>query len=64
MGAIPRQQFRYPVDRKISDALQHLAQVGFRVDAIEFGGLEQRVDRSRALAAVVRSGEEPVLAVM
>ena len=38
------------------------AEVGFRIDAVEFGGLDQRQDAGGTLAALVGAGEQPVFA--
>src|SRR6185312_4390661 len=44
----------------LGDAGEHLAQVRLRVDAVEFGGTDQTVERGGAFAPGVRSGEEIV----
>ena len=62
LGDGPRQQFVDPIDRVLGDALEHVAQVGLEVEAVELRGAEQGVDRGGALAAVVGAGEQPVLA--
>ena len=41
---------------------QHVPQPCLGIDAVELGGLEERVDRGGALAALVRAGEGPVAA--
>src|SRR3954451_11827583 len=41
---------------------EDVAQVGFRIEAVELCGLDQRVDGSGSLAAGVRAGEQIVLA--
>lgn len=46
----------------VVDPPEHVAEPGLRVDAVELGGLDQRVDRGRALAAPVRTAEGPVAA--
>jgi hypothetical protein len=58
---VPGQEFRYAVDRVIGDAAQDVAEVGLRVQAVQFGRTYQAVDRSGALTARVRPGEEIVL---
>ena len=49
----PRQQLVNAADGVVRDALQHVAQVVLRVDAVELGRAEQRVDRRGALAAAI-----------
>ena len=45
----------------VGDAGEHVAQVGFGVEAVELGGLDERVDRGGTLAAGVGAGEELIL---
>ncbi len=63
-GEVPRQQFMDLFQWMLSDPFQHLAQIFLGIEAIQFSGLGQRVDRGSPLAAGVRSGEQPILAVM
>ena len=49
------QEFLDAVDGMIGDAGQHVAQVSLGVEAVEFGGADQAVDRGGALAAGVRA---------
>ena len=46
----------------IGDAGEHVGEPGLRIDVVELGGLDQRVDRRGALAAAIGAGEQPVLA--
>ena len=46
---------------RIGQASEHAGEPGLRVDIVEFGGRDQRVDRSSAPAAFVGAGEGPVL---
>ncbi len=39
IGEVPGQQFRHAVHRVVGDALDHAAQVGLRVEAVQLGGL-------------------------
>jgi len=58
----PRRQLADAGDRMpVGNAGEHVAQPGFGIDAVELGGLDQRVDRGGALAALVRAGEGPIL---
>jgi hypothetical protein len=63
-GEVPRQQFMDPFDRMFSDSLQHLTQVILGIERMQLGGLGQRVDCRCPLAARIRPGEQPILAVM
>jgi hypothetical protein len=42
----------------IGDAAEHLAQVGFGIEAVEFGAFNKGVDRGGALAAGIGAGEQ------
>jgi hypothetical protein len=53
----PGQQLRNAIDRMVSDAPNDATQVGFRIDAIEFGRTDQAVNRSSALTARIRTGK-------
>jgi len=46
----------------VVDPAEHVAEPGFRVDVVELGWLDQRVDRGGPLAAPVRAAEGPVAA--
>jgi hypothetical protein len=59
---VPREQLVEPPGRVGGDAREQVAQVGLRIDAVELGGLDQCVDGGGALAAVIRAGEQVVLA--
>jgi hypothetical protein len=63
-GEIPGQEFVDPVDRMFSDAREDLAQVGFWVQAIEFGGADQAIERSGTFTASVRASEQVIFAFM
>ena len=60
----PWQQFLDATDRVIGDALNNVAQIRFRVEAIELGGADQAVDAGGAFAAGIRAAEELVFALM
>ena len=47
---------------RYSDASQHVSEPGLRVDIVEFGRADQRVDRRGALATTIGAGEQPSLA--
>jgi hypothetical protein len=61
-SVLPRQEFVDPGYRMVGDFGEDGAQIGFRIDAVELGGLDQGQDAGGTLAALVRSGEQPVLA--
>jgi hypothetical protein len=44
----------------VSDPGKHLAQVVFGVEAVQLGGFDQRIGRSRPLSAGIRTGKQPV----
>ncbi len=46
----------------IGDAREDIGELGLRIDIVELGGLEQRVDDGGALAAAIRATEQPRLA--
>lgn len=43
----------------VGDAAQHIGEPGLGVDAIEFGSGNQGINRGRALAAAIGTGEQP-----
>jgi hypothetical protein len=58
---IPGQEFVNAPGRVIGQASEHVGEPGLRVDIVELGGGDQRVDRSSAPAAFVGAGEGSVL---
>ena len=40
---VPGQQFGDAVDGMIGDTADHLAQIGFRIEAVELGGFDKRI---------------------
>jgi hypothetical protein len=46
----------------VGDAGEHVGEIVLRVEAIEFGGLDQRVDRRSATATGIQAGEQVVFA--
>lgn len=57
---VPRQEFVDAVDRMIGDAGQHIAEIGFGVEVVEFGAADQAVDRGGSFAASIGAGEQVV----
>jgi hypothetical protein len=45
----------------VGDTADHLAQGGFRAEAIELGGFDKRIDYGSALAAGIGAGEQIIL---
>lgn len=64
MPHAPREQFSDPVDRMVGDAGENVAKIGFGIETVELCGLDERQDRRGTLAALVRSGEQPILSLM
>ena len=64
IGPVPGQQFIDAPGRMAGEAGENIAEPGCGIDAVELGGLDQRVDGGGALAAGVGAGKQPVLAVM
>jgi hypothetical protein len=59
---IPGQHFVEAFGRVIRQTSQHVRDPSLRVDVVELGGCDQRVDRGGAAATFVGAGEGPVLA--
>lgn len=64
MPHVPREQFSDPVDRMVGAAGEDVAKIGFGIETVELCGLDERQDRRGTLAALIRSGEQPILSVM
>ena len=64
LGDVPGQEFSDSVHRVIGNARQDLAQIGLRIEAVEFGRADQAVDGGSALAAGIGAGEKIILPVM
>ena len=58
---VPRQKFLNAIDGMLGDALQHLAQIGFRVETVQFGRANQAIDCGSAFATGIGSREQIVL---
>ena len=61
---LPREEFLDAVDGMVGEAGEHVAQVALRIETVEFRGADQAVEGGGALAALVRTGKEVVLAFM
>src|SRR5262252_5881490 len=63
-GPGPRRQFRESAIGPVVDELrQHVAQIGFRVDAVQFAGLDQRGEHRPVFCSLVAASEERILSV-
>lgn len=51
---VPRQKLVEARGRKVSDAGEHVSEPGLRIDVVEFGCGDQRVDRRGTLARIGR----------
>jgi hypothetical protein len=56
--AVPRQEFINPVHGMVGDMRQHTAQSGFRVDTVQLGRADQRVNPNCAFAATVSARKQ------
>src|SRR6476620_6620480 len=63
-GIGPRQELvDAAIGMAVDDLADHIDQVGVRIDAVEFAGLDQRSNDRPVFAAAVGTGEERVLPV-
>ena len=60
-GHVPGQKFLDLAHRMIGDSGEDMRQVGFRIDAVEFGRTDQAVHGRGPIAARVRSCKHVVL---
>jgi transposase-like protein len=60
----PRQKFIEPRGRPEIDELgQHVGEIGLRIDATEFAGLDERGNAGPVLGAMIMAGEQCILAI-
>jgi hypothetical protein len=59
---MPGEQFIEPRGGVVGNATQDVGEPGLRIDIVEFGGADQRVDGRGALAAAIGAGEQPSFA--
>ena len=59
---VPGQEFGDASGRVIGDAGEHVGEIVLRVETVELGALDQRVDRRGAAAAGIGAGEQIILA--
>ncbi len=55
---MPRQELVNTIDGMIGDVSEDVAQPGFRIDAVQLGRPDQRVDSCSTFAASVGAGEQ------
>jgi hypothetical protein len=60
----PRREFVDAIDGMFCNARQHEAQIGFRIDVVEFRGADQAIDRSGTLTTRVGAGEQVIAPFM
>ncbi len=63
-GKVPGQKLVDAVDGMVGDTFEHMTEIEFRVDAVQFGRAQQSIDRSRAFSSGIRACEEIVLPFM
>ena len=56
---VPGQEIVEAGSGVIGDAAQRVGEPGLRIDVVEFGGADQRVDGRGTLTATVGAGEQP-----
>jgi len=56
-GDVPWQRLFDAIDRMVGDAPEHITQIGFWVQAAEFGRSDQAVEGGSALATGIGSSE-------
>ena len=52
---IPREKVGEVPGGVVGDTVEHVSEPGLRVDAVELGGADQRIDQRRAFARSARS---------
>ncbi len=58
----PREQFFDAVDGMVGESGEHVAEVALWIEAVEFGGAGQAIEHGGAFTALIRTGEEVILA--
>jgi len=48
---------------KVDELAEHVGEVGLRIDAVQFAGLDQRGDAGPILRPLIVAGEECILAI-
>jgi len=59
---VPGQEFGNTPGGVVGDAGEHVGEVVLRVETVELGALDQRVDRGGAATAGIGSGKQVILA--
>src|ERR1700723_1241821 len=60
-GEIPGQQFVNAINRMVGDPFEHTAEVELRIETVQSCRSQQRIDRSSAIAARIRTTEQVIL---
>ena len=61
-GPAPWQEFNDTAHWMIGNPCENVTEAGLRNEAVELGGLDQGIDRRRALATQIGACEQPILA--
>src|SRR5512132_2181276 len=61
LADVPGKQVADAIDGVVGDAGEHVAEVGFWIEAVELGGLDQGIEGRGAFAAGVGPSKEVVL---
>ena len=59
---VPGQEFSDEASRVVGDAEEQVSEIVLRVEAVELGALDQRIERSGAAAAGIGAGKQIILA--
>jgi hypothetical protein len=59
---VPGQEFGNSPGRVVRDADEHVGEVVLRIETVELGAFDQRVDRGGAAAAGIRASKQVILA--
>ena len=60
LADVPGKQVADAIERVVGDAGEHVAEVGFWIEAVELGGLDQGIEGGGAIAAGVGPGKKVV----
>src|SRR5204863_9562950 len=59
---VPGQEFGDPAGWVVSDAGEHVGEIMLRVETVELGAFDQRIDRGGAAAAGIGAGKQIIYA--
>ena len=63
-GDLPGEQFLDTINGVVGDAGEHVAQVAFRVEAVQFGSADRAVEAGGALSDRIGASEKAILPAM